>query len=107
MLAPRPEATHSKLGELPGSSEQDKIEVWSRTAEDGSSLLELVEYSWGSGLGWYVQKRLTLEGGQVAALRALLAPEEQPLAAPRLRQPLPGVEREGNVIRLPFAANHA
>lgn len=101
MLAPRSKAGCRKLGELPGRSRVDKIEVWERTEEDGSTLLELVEYAWGSGLGWYVQKRLTLDAGQTEALRALLGP---PAAAtpPRPRRPLPPVVREGNVLRVLF-----
>jgi hypothetical protein len=107
MLAPRSEPTSCKLGELPGASDRDKIEVWSRTGEDGTSLLELVEYSWGSGIGWYVQKRLTLEAGQVEALRALVGAAEPALPAPRLRPPTAAAVREGNTIRLSFAANQS
>src|SRR3712207_9333388 len=72
MLAPRVEKGHRKLGELPASEGHDKVEIWTRTAEEGGEVLELVEYAWGSGLGWYVQKRMTLDAAQVDALRALL-----------------------------------
>lgn len=102
MLAPCPKPEHQKLADLPGSGEGSKIEVWSRTDAAGETLLELVEYSWGSGLGWYVQKRMTLEAGQVEALRALLG-TPAPLASPGLRRTAPAVSHDGNVIRLSFA----
>jgi hypothetical protein len=91
---------YRKLGDLVGSSSQDKIEVWSRELEDGSGALELVEYSWGSGLGWYVQKRVRLDAGQVEALRAVLGAEPAP--APTPSRPLPPVVRDGNTVRIVF-----
>jgi hypothetical protein len=103
MLAPRVESGYHKLGELPGATGHDKVEIWERPGEDGSSLLELVEYAWGSGIGWYVQKRMTLDAGQMEALRALLAPAPETPTPPRLHRPTPPVERDGNVIRLVFS----
>jgi hypothetical protein len=91
---------YRKLGDLVGSSSQDKIEVWSRELEDGSGALELVEYSWGSGIGWYVQKLVRLDAGQVEALRAILGPETAPAPAPK--RPLPPVVRDGNTVRIVF-----
>ncbi len=91
------------LGELPGASSDSKLEVWQRPGADGQDVIELVEYSWGSGMGWYVQKRMILDAGQARALAALVAP---PPAAPERRPALrqaPSVEREGNVVRLVFA----
>jgi hypothetical protein len=102
MLVPRAENGYRKLGDLPGSSSENKVEVWARSAEDGSSLLELIEYSWGSGLGWYIQKRIVLDAGQVEALRALLGEETAAVVAPRPNRPRPSVVREENVIRLVF-----
>jgi hypothetical protein len=102
MLVPRAENGYRKLGDLPGASSQSKIEVWARGAEDGTASLELVEYSWGSGLGWYVQKRVVLDAGQVEALKALLGEEAVSPAAPRPKRPMPAVIREENVIRLVF-----
>ena len=101
MLAPRIDEGQRLLGELPGASAQEKVEVWSRSAEEGT-LLELIEYRWGSGLGWYVQKRISLDSGQVEALRSLLVAESAPLAPPRLQRPLPPVVRDGNVVQLVF-----
>ena len=91
---------YRKLGELSGSSSQDKIEVWSRETEDGSGALELVEYSWGSGIGWYVQKRVRLDAGQVEALRMLLGADAPP--APLPSRPVPPLVREGNTVRIVF-----
>jgi hypothetical protein len=103
MLAPRSETAPVKLGELPSASSQDKIEVWSRSTEEGASLLELVEYKWGSGLGWYVHKRVTLDAEQVRALQSLLG-ETAVFAAAATPRPRPQVVREDNVIRLVFSA---
>jgi hypothetical protein len=102
MLVPRVENGYRKLGDLPGASSENKVEVWSRTAQDGSSLLELIEYSWGSGLGWYIQKRIVLDAGQVEALRALLGEEVAAAIAPRAPRLRPSVVRDENVIRLVF-----
>jgi hypothetical protein len=102
MLSPRAEDGYEKLGELPAASTRHKVEVWSRTEEDGSLSLELVECSWGSGVGWYVQKRVRLDGAQVEALRVLLGAGL--VAAPRPRRPLPTIVREEGAIRLLFSA---
>src|SRR5687768_6283648 len=91
---------YRKLGDLVGSSSQDKIEVWSRELEDGSGGLELVEYSWGSGIGWYVQKHVRLDAGQVEALRAILGTAAAPAPAPK--RPLLPVVRDGNTVRIVF-----
>lgn len=105
MHALESESGERKLGELMCGSESSKIEVWARKTDDGGELLDLVEYSWGSGIGWYPQKRLMLDAAQVEHLRGLLEPPKPKpaLAAPRLRT-APAAEREGNVIRLAFPA---
>ena len=102
MQGSQAQAASEVLGELTSPSRPEKIEVSSRVAEDGSTLLELVEYSWGSGLGWYVQKRLTLDAAQVEALRSLLGTEQIELPAPTLRRSRPAVQQDGNVTRLLF-----
>jgi hypothetical protein len=102
MLVPRVENGYRKLGDLPGASSENKVEVWSRTAQDGSASLELIEYSWGSGLGWYIQKRIVLDAGQVDALRALLGEEVAAAVAPRPPRLRPSVVRDENIIRLVF-----
>lgn len=79
-----------KLGELPGSSDTSKVEVWSHADAHGATELELVECSWATGLGWYVQRRLSLDAAQVEALRLLLPAVAEPQACPwkpRLRVP--------------------
>lgn len=108
MLAPHGNEGPRLLGELPATSGREKIEVWSRLDEDGTAGLELVEYRWGSGLGWYVQKRVNLDADQVRLLTGLLStltPAEAPTApppAPRLKRTAPATSREGNVISLRF-----
>lgn len=96
------ENSHRKLGDLQDASSQSKVEIWTRAGDDGAPVLELVEYSWGSGLGWYVQKRLRLDAGQVDALKALLTASEP--AAPRPQRLRPSVVRsaDDNVIQLVF-----
>jgi hypothetical protein len=87
-----------KLGDLPGPDDATKIEVVLRADEEGGTLVDLVECSWGSGIGWYAQKRVTLRAEQVEALRGLLGSSEP--EPPRLRAQPPRVERDGNVLRL-------
>jgi len=102
MPTPDIKTDYRKLGDLPDASSQSKIEIWTRTGDDGAPVLEMVEYSWGSGLGWYVQKRLRLDAGQVDVLKGLLAVNES--AAPRPQRLLPSVIRHetDNVIQLVF-----
>lgn len=102
MLNPRAEDGYEKLGELAGASTRHKVEVWRRAEEDGSTGLELVECSWGSGVGWYVQKRVRLDAAQVDALRLMMA--AMPLAARRAHRSRPQVVREDGAIRLLFSA---
>jgi hypothetical protein len=118
MLLPRAGNEYRKLGDLESASPEEKIEVWSRSDEGGRLLLELVHLSWGGGIGWYVQKRLTLDEVQVDALRLLLGTgasgtgvdrstrstrsrrSEVPV---RRTRETPRVVREENVLRLVFA----
>jgi len=106
MLAPHDIEGPRLLGELPATSGREKIEVWSRSEEDGTTVLELVEYRWGSGLGWYVQKRVALDPDQVRLLTGLLGTltptEVAAPPAPRLKRTVPAASREGNVIALRF-----
>src|SRR5437868_1595716 len=95
------------LGELHHDADSERVEVWLRRRGDGSPELELVQFLWGSGVGWYVHKSLVLDSQQAGALHALVGPvasEPAPALAPsaRPRRSLPPVEREGNVIRLKF-----
>jgi hypothetical protein len=104
MLAPGTRSGTAKLGELPAASPEDKIEVWERVADDGTAFLDLVEYSWGSGLGWYVRKRVSLEPSQVEALAGLLGVQRAAPTPSRPTRPLPPVERDGNTLRIHFDA---
>lgn len=97
------------VGELHHAGDTEKVEVWLRRREDGSPELELVQFLWGSGVGWYVHKSLALDHQQAGALHGLLGPvASEPVPVPgheALRRPrrlLPPVEQEGNVIRLKF-----
>jgi hypothetical protein len=102
MPTPCAENEYRKLGDLPDAASQSKVEIWTRPGDDGAPVLELVEYSWGSGLGWYVQKRLRLDSGQVDALKTVLGINET--AAPRPQRLMPAVVRNDsdNVIQLVF-----
>jgi hypothetical protein len=96
LLAHTNEAAEGRfLGNIEGD-DQEKVEVWLRTQPDGAAVLELTEYGWGSGLGWYPQKTLTLDLSQAAALRGML--DRLDVSSRR-----PAAERDGNVIQLVFS----
>lgn len=101
LAAPSSDEVRS-LGEIPSATGETKIELQSRTGEDGEPRLELVEYSWGSGLGWYSRKRLVLDREQGAALAALLNAEFAPATVPAPPRRRPALEEDGNVVRLLF-----
>jgi hypothetical protein len=92
------------VGEIPSASGETKVELQWRAGEDDQPRLELVEYSWGSGLGWYPRKRLTLDCEQGAALAALLSAEFAPASVPAPPRRRPALEEDGNVVRLLFPA---
>lgn len=102
MLAPDASQDFRRLGELPSEDARTRVELLSRAADDGSAVVDLVEYTWGTGLGWYVQKRLTLDATQVDALRTLLGATPNAASKPALTRPM--VLREDNVIQLVFPA---
>ncbi len=101
MQAVQPAGGRRKVGDLQNDTSETKIEVWASPSEGDGSALELVEYKWGSGIGWYAQKRVTLEAAQVDALRAILEQLAPPAPAPKSRV-VPPVLREDNVIQLLF-----
>ena len=90
-----------RLGEVVNSAGDQMVELWSFTAEDGTDHLELVEHQWGSGIGWYPQKRMVLDADQLGALKMLL--EKVSVARPAAQAPAGSVrEHEDNVLLLPF-----
>jgi hypothetical protein len=100
--SPTPES--QSLGELEDAAGETKIEL-AQLPDVGNGLsLQLVEYSWGSGLGWYARKRITLDADQAAGLASLLTSALTPARTAGLpTRPNPvtrGAEYDGNVIRL-------
>lgn len=100
--------TGELLGELQSGSGEDRVEVWRRVGPDGAVELELLQYHWGSGVGWYVQKSMTLDAAQAALLAGLLgagtASHPDPfgtLAAPS--RPRPTARQDGNLVQLLFS----
>jgi hypothetical protein len=91
------------LGEVTNAAGDTKVEVVLRAAAGEEPLLELVEYSWGSGLGWYSRKRLTLDAAQGAALAGMLGAQFAPKEAPVRKRRRPAIRQEGNVVHLLFA----
>ena len=59
------------LASLPGSHECDRALVV-LCAEAGKSHVELRQQSWGEGVGWFTQSKVTLEPNQIAGLRSVL-----------------------------------
>jgi hypothetical protein len=93
-----------RLGEVIDSAGEQMVELWSFTAEDGTDHLELVEHHWGSGIGWYPQKRMVLDADQIASLKTLL--DRVTVTRPAPSAPSPArAEHEDNVILLPFLAS--
>ena len=54
------------LARLEGKNEQEKIEVIA--TEEGAPFLEIRSLRWGRGVGWYVQKTITLNADQAKTL---------------------------------------
>lgn len=82
------------LAELVAADGRTKVELWLHPGD--APRLELVQYHWGSGVGWYVQQRLALDAEQAAGLAAALA------GVSLASSPRPRAEVDGNVIRLLF-----
>ncbi len=72
MLALKPQAAEIFLGELPGADAEEKIVVTLRVRPDGAQELELKQLRWGTGVGWYPQKTMTLDGAQMQQLKMIL-----------------------------------
>jgi hypothetical protein len=64
--------THRVLGQLEGEKGEERIEVVARQTVAQLPALEVRALRWGSGVGWYTQKTLTLTPGQARRLAHLL-----------------------------------
>jgi len=60
------------LGQLEGEKLEEKIEVVARQTAGHLPKMEVRALRWGSGVGWYTQKTLTLTPGQASRLAHLL-----------------------------------
>jgi hypothetical protein len=58
------------LARLEGENVEEKIEIIAQ--EESSPLLEIRSLRWGRGIGWYVQKTITLDPVQVKVLTHVL-----------------------------------
>jgi hypothetical protein len=63
---------HRVLGQLEGEKLEERIEVVARQTAAHLPTLEVRALRWGSGVGWYTQKTLTLTPGQASRLAHLL-----------------------------------
>jgi hypothetical protein len=60
------------LGQLEGENEQEKVELVLHHTAEGPASLEVRSLRWGPGIGWYVQKTISLDSAQVHRLEHLL-----------------------------------
>ena len=60
------------LAQLDGENTKEKIDLVLRHTEEGSMALEVRSLRWGQGVGWYTQKTIVLDPGQVKRLASLL-----------------------------------
>jgi len=60
------------LGQLEGENEEEKVELILHRTSEGSASLEVRSLHLGQGVGWYVQKTITLAPSQVSRLALLL-----------------------------------
>lgn len=63
---------HRVLGQLESENVEERIEVTARQTAEHLPMLEVRALRWGSGVGWYAQKTLTLTPGQASRLAQLL-----------------------------------
>lgn len=59
------------LGELDSENHEEKIELVLHRGDQGSNL-QVRSLRWGEGIGWFVQKTITLDSTQVKDLGRLL-----------------------------------
>jgi len=60
------------LAQLDGESTKEKIELVLRHTGERGPALEVRSLRWGQGVGWYTQKTIVLDPGQVMRLASLL-----------------------------------
>ncbi len=60
------------LAQPDGEHTKEKIDLVLRHTEEGSMALEVRSLRWGQGIGWYTQKTIVLNPGQVRRLASLL-----------------------------------
>ena len=60
------------LAQLDGENAKEKLELVLRRTEENSTALEVRSLRWGQGIGWYIQKTIVLDPGQVRRLASLL-----------------------------------
>jgi len=94
MLARKPELDTRYLGTAEDASGQTRLEITSRVDQNGATRVELTQFAWGAGIGWYAQKTLALDEQQVGEILQVLG---------RTRRHMPRARPTDNVIVLPFA----
>lgn len=60
------------LGQLEGENEKDKVDLILHRTGERSGSVEVRSLRWGPGVGWYVQKTITLPPSQMSRLALLL-----------------------------------
>lgn len=70
------------LAVVPSSDDQHRIVVQLRHGFSGSSV-ELLQQSWGEGVGWFTQSKVQLEPEQLTAVRAALGSQSSSAAMRR------------------------
>jgi hypothetical protein len=60
------------LGQLEGEDEREKVDLILHPAGESPGTLEVRSLRWGPGVGWYVQKTISLDPGQVSRLAETL-----------------------------------
>lgn len=89
------------LAQLPGSRPYERLQVSLVQARDGGLSIDLREQHYADGIGWFDQRSLSLEPGQLQRLQAVLGPNREireALDEPPATLPFPG-PRESDLRR--------
>ena len=94
-------AAKNKLLHPESDTDQRRVEVRVESDDDGRRQVILEDFSYGPGIGWYVQKTIRLDPQQVDALMGALCCAKQESQRPRnpARKILSGDAAEG-IIQL-------